>query len=306
MFGHSRNVKRVRRSACLMVCSGLMLFSMYCINCDSGKQPMPLFMVDEIGRQQAESLENVVLSGTNANLSQFADSRTYGIAEQIYNEMQTSDSGVLENYEFKSIADLKKVIQCLGYEILAGETSPVLVYAKGDSYVIGWSDAEEVLKQNEIAENYIDEIYKENKYKIDALSSEKEKADYIADLITDKIISSYDWNYEVRTIYDLVNSPEKKGVCTVYTTLFDRLCERAGIECYVEIGVSKTDESAFHCWNKVIFEDGSTHYYDLTSFASSWNKNFKDMSLEYYNNNFTYRKLTNLEFGYKAGVNYVK
>ena len=73
----------------------------------------------------------------------------------------------------------------------------------------------------------------------------------------------------------------------------------------MEIGVLKRDDTGTHCWNKLVFSDGSVHYYDLTSYASVWNTNFIDMPHDYYNEQYGYRKLEKTEFGYKAGVNTV-
>jgi len=273
----------------------------YSLSIYKGLLPLPISLVDEIGRQQEKSLNSMVLS-PGSETSQFADEKTYSIAKELYSRMQKENSGILKDYNFSSIADLKKVVICLSYEILAGETTPLLVYKNGDYYNIGWSDGSEIINQNQIANTYIDEVFEDNKTSIDSFETEKEKANYIADLIVDSLITGYDYSYQTRTIYDLYNSESKTGVCSVYTTLFDKLCERAGLDCYIEIG-KKEDGEELHCWNKVIFNDGCIVYYDLTSYSTGHNNNFKAMSLDYYNYQYLYKMLKQKELGYKVALN---
>lgn len=312
-FGRKQNQGKAPRK--VMVVSGLMLglilagggvMAGNAIAENTGIKPLSVLSIDEIGKkQEAELLESgIPLNGVT--LSQFSDGQTNKIAAKLYDEMQKADSGKLIEYEFEQIATAKRVITCLAYEYLGGSTSPVQIYKQDGKFIIGWSDADEVLRQNDIANLYIDNIFEKHKEAIEALETDKEKADYIAKVISTECITHYDDDYQIRTIYQLSESGNQVGVCTVYTTLMDRLCERAGITSYMEIGVLKRDGSGTHCWNRLVFSDGTIHIYDLTSYASVNNINFLDMSIDYYDNYFQYRKLNQSEFGYKAGVNELK
>lgn len=93
------------------------------------------------------------------------------------------------------------------------------------------------------------------------------------------IVREYDYSLANGTIYDLYISGTGTGVCNVFATLFDRLCEKAGIESYVIIG---RVQGVLHTWNKVIFTDGSVHHYDLTFCITTKDMGYKDMSEYYY------------------------
>lgn len=273
-----------------------------------GMIPLAMTEVDEIGRQQEQELIKSGIPLNGGTLTQFSDGLSDEVAKRLYEEMQKSASGKLEEYEFEQVASAKQAIACLAYEYLGGSTSPVKIYRSGEKFVIGWSDADEVMRQNLVAENYINSFYEAHEETISSFKTDKEKADYIAELVTTEIVKHYDDDYQVRTIYQLSQRDEdlKVGVCTVYTTVMDRLCELAGIQSYMEIGVLERDDSGTHCWNKLVFSDETIHYYDLTSYASVGNKNFLDMTMDYYDNCFQYRLLDKTEFGYKAGVNVVE
>lgn len=269
-----------------------------------GQRPLPVFVLDYLGKQEAKALRGVVLSGSD---SQLADEATYSIAMELYGLMQEQTEGELKGHTFSSIAEAKKVVQCLGYEILNG-AAPVFSYymTEDGKYHLYYEYGTEAAEQHKEATAYIDNLYASIECQVNSLTTEGEKAAFIADFICNSVVENYDSTLKNRTIYQLMTSEEKTGVCTVYTTLFDRFCEKAGIhESYIVLGVSKGDDSELHCWNKLIFSDGSIHYYDVTNYGSRYSKSLIDFDINYLYESFCYREVLFEEFGYRVGVNYV-
>lgn len=291
-----------------IICLAAILFLLYSIGLLNsyriGQRPLPVFVLDYLGKQEAKDLQGVVLAGSD---SQLADDYTYSIAMELYGLMQEQTEGELKGYTFSSIAEAKKVIQCLGYEVLNG-ASPVFSYymTEDGKYCLCYQYGAEAIKQHKEATAYIDNLFASIEGQVNSLATEGEKAAFIAGFICNSVVKQYDWSFKARTIYQLMASKEKTGVCTVYTTLFDRLCEKAGIdESYIVLGVSKENGSELHCWNKLIFSDGSVHYYDVTSYGSKFSKSLIDFDSNYLCESFYYREFTFEEFGYRVGVNYV-
>lgn len=183
------------------------------------------------------------------------------------------------DYVFDDIGTAHKVYMALGYEILNGRNSKLLAWHVDGGYVLGWERGNEVVAQHQAASAYVNMIWNQIEGTVNSLGSEKEKADYIADYIIGNVVKEYDMSLANGTIYDTFSSGTASGVCNVFATLFDRLCEKAGIESYVIVGHSL---GIAHAWNKLIFTDGSVHYYDLTYCVTGKDMSYKDMSKVYY------------------------
>lgn len=222
--------------------------------------------------------------------SMFGDNGVYEDAIEIFELMRdgSKDKQVDTSHLFSSYAEGLKARQCLFYEILNGRCDLSSYSVKNsDGRVLGWQFREETMRQHDLGTSYIDKIWQEHGAVIEFLPTQLEKASYIANIIVDKYIEAYDDSYKNATISDMVESNNYRGTCLVYTTLFDRLCERAGIDAYVEVGYYKNGD--LHAWNKLVFADGHIGYYDLTVYRLRKNKWYLDMkeSDKFYQDRYT-------------------
>ena len=165
----------------------------------------------------------------------------------------------------------------------------------------------ELKELNEVNEKYKDCLDK-GKTERECVNLTVEMAKFICD----ELILGYDFDENgnvsmdaTRSIYDLSVSKDNKAVCIVYATLFDRLCERAGIQSEVVIGVKGVDSTESHSWNRVII-DGRETYYDLTNYAQVRSDYFLDMGENGFYKSAQYREYENYELGYKAAINSVE
>lgn len=261
---------------------------------------IPVFQLDYLGQKEAQMF--------NYGLEK---EKVREAAQAIYDGMHKQNDGVLEGYSFNSVSDAKRVLLYLNFQILNGKTSPLRIYKDNGKYTIGWENADRVLYEDAKGTEFIDKVWKDIAGKVSEFATEKEKAAFLARYICDEIILGYDFDENgnvaedaTRSIYDLSVSDDNKAVCIVYATLFDRLCERAGIESEVVIGVKGAESQESHSWNKVIV-DGRETYYDLTNYAQVRSENFLDMEDSGFYEMAEYREFEDYEFGYRAAINSV-
>lgn len=187
-----------------------------------------------------------------------------------------------------SEAEVREAYQFMTREILNSNV-PKIFYrmdASGNVKAVRLEDGARILDQHEAAEAYVENIWKTHKDSIEGITGEKERADHIAKILVENYICAYDYSLGVKSIYDLSSMGSKKGTCNVFTTLFDRICEKAGINGYMEIGKLKKNLSASHGWNRLVFEDGTAHYYDLTLYMSLSDPSYLDMTAERYKSEY--------------------
>lgn len=202
------------------------------------------------------------------------------IANKLFEDMKKADSGMLEGYKMDSLTECYLIYQFLDKNILLGScTKPVIEKGK-EGYIIGWKNGENIIRQHEEAEKFIDDIKSDLDFREESQLKSLEK---IADKICSIYITEYDYTYTNRSVYDLYTSLNSSGVCTVYSSLFKALCSENEIKSTVLIGKTKLNNE-FHVWNKVFLDDGSVHYYDLTAYAESKDKRFLDISKKNYEN----------------------
>lgn len=219
------------------------------------------------------------------------------IAIELFEEMKASDSGMLKEYELDSITESYLVYQYLDKNVLLGSCTKPVIKRGMKGYIIGWINGENIIKQHEIAEQFIDDIITE--FDIEENSEEK-LLEKIADKVCNNYIKEYDYTYSNRSVYDLYNSIDSSGVCTVYSSLFKNILNKYAIESTVIIG--KTTNNSYHVWNEVIFRNGSIHYYDLTAYAETKDKRFLDISKKNYKN--LYCESSNYEVATKVNLNF--
>lgn len=269
--------------------------------CNIGNMSLPVLALDYLGQQEAAE----VGSGMSKEMIQEA-------AEALYQGIELSDSGMLDGYRFGTVSDAKRVLFHLNFEVLNGKTSPIRVYKDGDFYTLGWENGDQVQLEHLYGTEYVNNAWEGIAETVFEFESEKEKVEYIAKFICDELILGYDFDENgnvsmdaTRSIYDLSVSEDNKAVCIVYATLFDRLCERAGIQSEVVIGVKGVDSTESHSWNRVII-DGRETYYDLTNYAQVRSDYFLDMGENGFYKSAQYREYENYELGYKAAINSVE
>ncbi|MBQ2184920.1 MAG: hypothetical protein II399_09815 [Lachnospiraceae bacterium] len=78
------------------------------------------------------------------------------------------------------------------------------------------------------------------------------------------ILNNWLGDYMMYSYSDPIHDPyqgliEKRGVCMVYSILFQLLCQKCGIKCYYEV-----NEDLNHAFNYIVFSDGSKKYIDTT------------------------------------------
>lgn len=204
-------------------------------------------------------------------------------ANMLYQDLMQA-GGEWSPVEGLSGEDIRKAYQFMKEEILNGNTSGLLCLmdVTGNVTAVKLKNGTQAINQHIAASAYVDEIWKKHKASIESLTCEKEKADYIAKILVDNYICAYDYGLTVQSIYDLVNTGSRKGTCYVFATLFDRICEKAGIIGYVENGRLKENSSGFHGWNRLEFKDGTAHYYDVTLYMCLSDPSYLDMTPEKY------------------------
>lgn len=243
----------------------------------TGQKPIPDFMIGWLIEQEQRKNEGLPLSMTD---SLFIDDFTLQVANDMLRDMAVIDNcEKYDAYIYNDIGTAHKVYLALGYEILNGRSSKIICWHEDGGYKLGWERGHEIVMQHQTATEYVNGIWNGIEETVNSLGTEKEKAAFIAEHIKNNIVQSYDMNLSTCTIYDLAVSGSGSGVCSVFATLFDRLCEKAGIECYMMVG--KCYDMP-HAWNKLIFSDGSVHTYDLTCYVTTKDSGFLDMSNEYY------------------------
>lgn len=271
----------------------------------TGLAPLPTLVLDYLGKKEEDSLKGVILANTDSQLS---DPKTYSTAMALYELIEKEDEARFEGYTFDTVAELKKVVQCLNYEIFNGDIPEIKYIYKDDSYHLSYISGEEAIRQHREATDFINEVYATIEAQVGSLETESEKAEFIAKYIKNDLIKGYDYTFQSRTIYSFMNSADQVGVCSVYTMLFDRLCEKAGFDkCYMVIGSLKEDEEMLHCWNKLVFSDSTVHYYDLTNYyeGDTYTASLINFDNKFYTTNYRYRELTFTEYGYRVGFNMV-
>lgn len=202
------------------------------------------------------------------------------IANKLFEEMKKADSGMLEGYKIDSLTECYLIYQFLDKNILLGSCPKPVIEKEKEGYIIGWKNGENIIRQHEEAEKFIDDIKSDLDFREESQLKSLEK---IADKICSIYITEYDYTYTNRSVYDLYASLNSSGVCTVYSSLFKALCNENEIKSIVLIGKTKSNDE-FHVWNKVLLDDGSVHYYDLTAYAESKDKRFLDISKKNYEN----------------------
>lgn len=221
------------------------------------------------------------------------------IANELFEAMKKSDSGMLEEYSIGSLTECYLIYQYLDKNILLGSCTEPVIEDGEEGYIIGWKNGEVIIKQHKEAEKFIESIITDFEFKDD---SELKKLEKMADRICSVYITEYDKSYKNRSVYDLYTSLNSSGVCTVYSSLFKAFCSENGIKSTVLIGKTFSNDE-YHVWNKVILDDGSIHYYDLTAYSESNDKRFLDISkknyknLYYESNDFDVATKVNLDFG---------
>lgn len=261
---------------------------------------LPVLALDYLGQQEAEFAD----SGISKEM-------VIDAATAIFEGMQMSDSGMLEGYKFSTVSDAKRVLLHLNFEILNGKTSPIRIYKQDGGYRIGWEDGDAVIAEHLKGSEYVASAWEGIAERVGELESENDKAKCIARYICEELILGYDFDENgnvakdaTRSIYDLSISEDNKAVCIVYATLFDRLCEKAGIQCEVVVGIKGADSNESHSWNRVIV-DGRETYFDLTNYAQVRSEAFFDMVESGHYEMGEYREYENHEFGYRAAINSV-
>lgn len=249
--------------------------------------------------EQTESINSVTLSTLEEGM--FTRDGIYEKALLLFEQIKTHDNErvLCNDLPVSSLGESRQIIQCLGYEILNGRSDlRTCTDSLTGKKAIVFYMAEETIKQHEEATVYINQIWSEIEPYISSLSTEEEKATQIALKIVDVYITDYDRTYKNYAISDMIENNNYKGTCYTFTLLFDRLCEKAGIASYVEVGYKGSDN--LHCWNKLVFSDGSIHYYDLAFYRYNRNSSYLNMSSSKYSN---YSLLPYLpEEGYYTGI----
>lgn len=201
----------------------------------------------------------------------------------LYQEIKQAGGDWAASEEF-SEAEVREAYRFMTREILNGDI-PKFYYRMDESgkvKEVKLEDGAGILDQQKAAKAYMEDIWETHKDSIEGIAGEKERAAHIAKILVENYICAYDYSFGVHSIYELSRMGSKKGTCNVFTTLFDRICEKAGISGYMEIGKLKANLSASHGWNRLVFKDGTAHYYDLTLYMSLSDPSYLDMTAERY------------------------
>lgn len=266
-----------------------------------GAIAQPVYAEEGPGQEieQEESINSITLSTLEEGM--FTCDGVYEKALMLFEQIKIHDNEkfLYSELSVSSLGESRQIIQCLGYEILNGRSDlRTCTDSLTGKKAIVFYMAEETIRQHEEATAYINQIWSEIEPYISSLSTEEEKATQIALKIIDVYITDYDRTYKNYAISDMIENNNYKGTCYTFTLLFDRLCEKAGIASYVEVGYKGSNN--LHCWNKLVFSDGSIHYYDLAFYRYNCNSSYLNMSSSKYSN---YSLLPYLpEEGYYTGI----
>lgn len=298
----SNIIVKASKGICFVVLFICLVSCIYAGFLYTGVAPLPITLLDYLGERETKALRNVILDSN----SQLVDENSYNAATALYELIEREDEARFEGYSFSSVAELKRVVQCLCFEIINGGAPEIQYYYRDGAYHMQYKYGAEAAKQHREATEFIDELYSNIEEQVNSLATEAEKAEFIAKHIKNEVVKGYDWTYNNRTIYDFMKSEDRVGVCSVYTMLFDKLCEKAGISnCYIVVGMLKSNEEVLHCWNKLIFSDGTVRYYDVTSYFEdfdTYSSSLIGFDEEFYKTQFNYRELEYTESGYKVGI----
>lgn len=230
----------------------------------------------------------------------FTSGGTYELALKLYEEIQKSETGTFE-IVVPTLADAWKVKQCLGYELLNGRSdiSSCRVYSDGNERKLKWESGTETMREHQVASEFIDRIWEEQQEKINSHQSESEKVDYMSKIILNQYVTAYDRTYKNYAISDMVDRNVYKATCGVFSMVLDRLCEKANINSFIEVGYYK---GSLHAWNKIVYSDGSISMVDLTVYLACKNEEYLHMkeSSSFYKSR--YKKLSYTSEGYMTGV----
>lgn len=199
---------------------------------------------------------------------------TYEKALKLFNEISNSDKGVSER--IGSFTEARKLYECIGFEILDGRSSLKVFTLADGGYEIRWQSGAETMRQHELASAWIEDIWSAHAESIMALQTEKERVVYIAENILKSVISGYDKSYSNFAISDMVESLNYRATCGVYAMVMDRICEKAGISSFIEVGYCK---GVPHAWNKIVYSDGSIRMVDLDARSKTGQKAYLDMQV---------------------------
>ena len=230
----------------------------------------------------------------------FTSGGTYEIALKLFNEIQNSEEGTL-SITVPTLADAWKVKQCIGYELLNGlsDIDSCRVYEGEETRKIKWVSGTETMRQHQVASEFIEKIWEEKSASIQSLQSESEKVTYMCKVIVSDYIKEYDRSHKNYSIADMVDRNVYKGTCGVFSMVLDRLCEKAGINSFIEVGYYK---GSLHAWNKIVYSDGSINMGDLTVYRACKNEEYLNMKKDsaFYKNR--YSELEYTSDGYLTGV----
>ena len=115
-------------------------------------------------------------------------------------------------------------------------------------------------------------LFVEEKNKIDEeidkilLSFDNGNNLFIANQIADYICNNATYNVEKDSSKDILWTGE--GNCNAFALLFHAMCNRVNIKCDLLTGYANGE---YHAWNRIMLEDGSYRYYDLSFYEYSEN-----------------------------------